>query len=719
MDSTDELMEVFREEAAELIDKIAVQIESLRNAPPKKHRDIMVVILRVAHNLKGAARVVGVTDIENLAHAVEDALQPLRDNPEALTEERIQEILEGVTVMQLVLEGKEGSVRAANELVERLGSDAGEQKKETTALRREPADPDRPAKEPVVPDQPAKETADAGHRFEEGTSIRVDTARFDRVMDFAGELLVSQARMDSRHRRLDNFYKELQRIVKKAPGTADLLTPLINEIRQLIQEDRKELLDFGHLTAEINDAMKQVRMVPLKKAEPVWRRTIREAAHHLGKQIKATVFTGDIELDKHVLDLLRDPMTHLLRNAADHGIEPPDERVSKGKPRSGQVFIKAGVMGAMVHLEVSDDGRGIDLGKVRDSLIAKEIITAEKNASLSDEDALEYLFIPGFSTATSVSRLSGRGVGLDVVRSQVEELGGSVTISSSSRLGGITFQLSVPLSILSTLGLFVRVNDTTYALPVEYVVRTLRAKHGDIKQVDGKPIVQMSDADPIRIAWLSDLMGSQVKNTSGMLKVVVLSRFDVQLGLVVDAIEGQQEFVIKALPWNFTSVPGVNGAVIREDGRLAISIDVPHLFNTVRFPTGQARRQTRGKLSSTKRRVLVVDDSMASRTMGRNILQEAGYDVTLAADGQEAWELLQKEPFELVVSDVDMPRLDGLGLTRMVRGSDKLRGLPVILVTSLDSPEDIAAGADAGADEYVVKGTFDQNSLLELVTKYI
>ncbi len=716
MNISDELMQVFQEEAEELIDKIAVQLEALQAASPEQYQDLLNNVSRIVHNLKGASRTVGIDYIEGLSHAMEDALEPCKKDQAALTGERVRTMLEAATVMQLFLDGK-GDRSKERELIARL---RGGSTPPPPQFEPEGAS-DKQADAAVEKGEHPAATTGGGPtaRVDEGASIRVDTTRFDRVMGFSGELLISHARMAERHRRLDNFLKELQRVAKQLPESAHLFAPLIRDARPLIQEDRKDLLDFGHLTTEINDAMKQVRMVPLKRAEPGWRRIVREAAHQCGKRIELSIHAGDIELDKHVLDLLRDPMMHLLRNAVDHGIESAEDRIARAKPVSGHIYITASVLGAMVELEVGDDGRGIALPKVRESGVAKGIIDADKGASLSDEETMELLFHPGFSTAGSVSELSGRGVGLDVVRSQVEELGGRVVISSSEVGGGTSFVLSVPLSILSTLGLFVRSGGTTYALPAEYVTRTLRVKRTELDRVDGKPVVEIAAADPIRIVWLSELVGASSEETEEMLKVVVLTRSEVQLGLVVEEIEGQQEFVTKALPWNFQGVPGVNGAIIRADGRLAVSIDVPYLFDDVRFAFNPKRRKDDGKTSNTKRKILVVDDSMSSRTLEQTMLQEAGYDVSIAVDGEAAWQLLEKEPFDLVVSDVDMPNLSGLGLVRRVRRSRTLNDLPVILVTGMSSPDDVAAGADAGADEYVVKGTFDQQTLLELVAKYI
>ena len=318
--------------------------------------------------------------------------------------------------------------------------------------------------------------------------------------------------------------------------------------------------------------------------------------------------------------------------------------------------------------------------------------------------------------------MSGRGVGLDVVRGRIEALGGSVRLSPRDDRNGTDVCISVPLSILSRVGLHVGSGTTTYSFPLEYVVRTTRAREQDIEKMDGQRVLKQEDGDPIRLVRLSELLGHGEKSAGNPDKVVVLSRSNQLLGVLVERIEGHFEFISQSLPWNLERAPGVNGVSPRPDGSVIVDIDVPYLFEKA---GGSALGYRSGSFSgapgnvSRTRRVLVVDDSAAARTMAKNILLDAGYVVESAADGEGAWQLLKQHSFDLLVSDINMPKLDGLALTRRVRATAELRDLPIVLVTSLDKPEDKLAGAEAGADEYIVKGAFDQNSLLETVSKYL
>lgn len=686
MTVNDELKGVFIEESYELIDRFGVLISSLLNTPAAERAPLLEELLRVTHNLKGAARTVGHTGMETLTHQIEEDLEPFKDDPSTLPEKMIAKIGKATSAMQILVEGMEHDLSEC----EAPESDAG-----------------------VTGERDRVVQAGASR-----SSIRVDTERFDELMSFSGELLMSRARMEERYGRLKGVLETLkQHASRHGLNGESQVGEAIHELGDLIQSDIRDRLDFQHLTDRMNETMKKVRMVPLRRAEREWREVFRKAAHTTGKEVAIDIDTGTIELDKHVLDLLRDPMMHLIRNAVDHGVEAPEERAARKKPPVGRVEIGAAVQGAMVQIRVTDDGRGVRRRSILERAARLNLMPPNRLEQLSDEETLELLFHPGLSTAAEVSHLSGRGVGLDVVRAQVEALGGSVTVWSPENGVGTSFLLSVPLSVLSTIGLYVRSGQCTYALPLEYVEKTVRAKKGDMENLDGQMILKQAGGDPIRLASLRDLLGAPGRNSEAE-QVVILSRSNILLGVLVDQVEGHHEFVTQSLPWNLARTPGTNGASIRADGSVVITLDVPYLFERAGSSAIQAARNSMASTPLT-RKVLVVDDSLAARTLEKNILLDAGYQVILAEDGEEAWRTLERESFDLVVSDVDMPKLDGLELTRRIRKNNKLRDLPVILVTSLDKPEQRVAGGAAGADEYVVKGTFDQMALLEIVSKYL
>ncbi len=702
MGVNEELSQIFREEGTEFIEALIAQIEVLSTAEGQDLKAAVERVLRLAHNLKGAATTAGFKTVETLAHAFEGMLGREKESAGPLSKEVLDCAVDVLEVMQAVVDGFDTEAQA-QELKDRLAALGGE-----IIMSSSPADPT------VSNGKPRQAAALTGGIGTDG-SIRVDTLRLDRLMGSLGELLTFRARLAERHDRQADIYKQLQQLYKSDVGLYGKLEPLVAGLRQLFLNGRKDMLDLSNLTDEVSEAAKHLRTVPLRGATHIWRRIVRESSHICGKNVRLEVSVGQVEIDRYVLERLHDPMMHLLRNAVDHGIESPEERTTALKPAQGLIQVAASLQGAMVRLEVSDDGKGVDWRKARQRAVEKQLITAERADRLTAGQTADLLFRAGFSTSDNVNQISGRGVGLDVVREQLESLSGRAEFASKPALGGTTIVLWVPMSILSSTGLFVRSGRATFALPIESVLRTQRIRADDLTTLDGRTVIKVGEADPVRAIVLGELMGERDSSPSDWLKVVVLTRGGLHLGVVVDEVLGHKEYVTHGLPWNFKHFPGISGAILEADGSVVILIDVVFLFESS-HQTGVA---TQMAPQVVDQRVLVVDDSMSSRTLQRAMLQTAGYEVTLAADGKEAWRLLQTEPFDLLVSDIQMPEMNGIELTRKVRSTANLKDLPVILVTNLARPEDRAAGADAGADDYMVKGTFDQQGLLDIVNKYL
>jgi two-component system, chemotaxis family, sensor kinase CheA len=314
--------------------------------------------------------------------------------------------------------------------------------------------------------------------------------------------------------------------------------------------------------------------------------------------------------------------------------------------------------------------------------------------------------------------VSGRGVGLDVVRRRLLELGGQARIAPPT-LGGTTFRLEVPATVVSTKGLLVRTHKASYILPTAFVSRTLRVTSSEVQRVDGGLAVHDQHGEPLRLRWLATLMGESREADTAKITIVVVSDGASRRGIVVEEIVAEVESVTKRLPWNVPQAHGVAGAMVLPSGEVAVVLDVPRLVATNAGVEVSQDNAMQIAPTPARRRVLVVDDSLTSRTLERNILTAAGYEVEVAVDGELAWQVLQDSTFALVVSDVEMPKINGLELTRRIRGHAKLKNTPVILVTSLDKPNDLAQGAAAGANEYVVKGRFDQRTLLDAVARLL
>ncbi len=675
MSDAERILETFREEAAEVVDELAQLVGALRAArDATAWSEAISAARRLAHNLKGAAASVGNEEVEGLCHELEDALATLDQG-------------------RFDAEGAE--------LLERLIGAIDEQssrRQEAAALEAQLAR--------ATPAAPPEAT------------LRIPTARLDQLIRQVGDLLTTHARMVDRVACLRELSQELSQVVSRPESRMTQVEVLAANLTALVQRDQRELLDFGYLTQEVGEAVRQARMVPLATEAPGWRRLARDTATAVGKKIDLAIHVGNLEIDKSLLEGLRDPLFHLIRNAIDHGIETPEERQQRGKPGAGRVEIRAEMRGPRMLLELSDDGRGLDPLTIAASAMQKGLIDGAQRERMSDEETLALLFQPGFSTAASVSRVSGRGVGLDVVRRQVTALGGEIQLPGRPRLGGATFELLLPITVLSTRQLLVRAGEGLYALSMENVLRVVSVDRSAVTSVDGNPIVLLEGAAPLRLLRLTSLLGGRVTEAGEHLKVLVASSGGREIGLEVQDVLGEGDYLTRSLPWNVEEIAGVGGAVVLADGSIALVLDVGDLIEAAQAAPEKGAAP-RPEAAARVPRILVVDDSLSSRTLARNMLAAAGYEVSVCQDGMRAWEALQHGSFDLLVSDIKMPGMNGLELTRKIRHHGRLATLPIILVTSLGASEQVAQGAEAGADEYLVKGRFDQTGLLEAVGRHI
>ena len=675
-DELQELLAVFRREAAEQLDTLGAALEALADCPAEGLRDTIVTVLRTAHNMKGSARTVGEDDLSSTAHALEEALAPFRDATRAVPPDVLDRCLNLLGVLRRQTESIGGSTPA-------------------------PA-----GNEPVV---------------EEGASIRIDTERLDRLMARANDLSMWQAEIEAQLERWRAFGKSLDALLDTGQPSFEALADHGDRLKELLRSLRGQVRQHGYLVADLQQSMKRVRMQPVKRLVPFWRRTVQESAQFLQRRVGFSAAVGEVEIDRYLVEHLQDAMLHLLRNAVDHGIEPPAARAAAGKDSRGRVDVRAAQSGGAIQIEVSDDGRGIDPERVGAVAVERGVIDAAQASEMSPAAQRELLFHPSFSTAEAVSEISGRGVGLSVVRQNVERLGGRVEVAAVPLLGGTTFRLFMPLHLLSTAGLLVRASGVFYAIPTDDIEQVLVLEPDQIRTQRGALVGALPDGSAVPLAFLASLMSRPPIKRAERLLVLVIARGSRRLGVAVDALVREREYVTQRLPWNLTRVAGVNGTTVLEDGTVAVSIDVGALLELAREGRDEATATVAGERPEPQRfpRVLVVDDAMTARVLARNALAAAGYRVALAEDGVAAWRRLQEESFDLVVSDVEMPHMDGLELTRRIRTSESLRNLPVVLVTQLGEPEDVARGREAGANDYLIKGKLEQKSLLAAVSRLL
>jgi two-component system chemotaxis sensor kinase CheA len=534
----------------------------------------------------------------------------------------------------------------------------------------------------------------------------------------------------------------LRELAKDVSCLLDFIDASQERVRELsaLADDlsRQYANDTMHMSLVVNeleDEIKRVRMLPLSTITGTFGRMVRDLAQGAGKEITLRIVGGETELDKRVLEQIKDPLIHLLRNAVDHGIDMPEERVALGKPRAGTITLKAEQVAKDVVISVSDDGAGLDLEAVRQSIAGRGGARQDGKdvRSLTEADLVEAIFRAGISTSPIITDISGRGVGLDVVRRNVEALHGRIDVDwTSGAKGGTTFTLTLPLALTSSRGLLVRASDQVYVIPLNNVECIDSIRPQDIFPLQGHDTVRCG-GHPLTLVRLSDILELSRVSPSPRARqpgkeqilVVVVAAAERRMVFAVDELLGEQEIVMKGLGKQLARVGGVAGATVMGDGKVVLILNMADLIKLAMRGERRSVLDTMvgmmpSKARHTQRHILVVDDSITTRTLEKNILQAAGYAVQLATDGQEALSAIASKVMpDLIVSDVAMPRMNGFELTRRIKENGRAAEVPVILVTSLDSPEDKARGIEVGADAYIVKGGFDQDKLLETIKQLI
>jgi two-component system chemotaxis sensor kinase CheA len=580
-------------------------------------------------------------------------------------------------------------------------------------------------------------------------TIRVATSHLDALMTQAGELTVSKSRIAHRMMEIEAIAAQCERLNRGAftnrfawdalrnlklskeeesvfqkiqvyhqtlEQQLEELTAEVESLQLAISEDTARL---ESVASNLEEGIQTLRLLPLSTIFNLYPRMVRDLARSQEKQINFIIEGEDTLADKRVLEEMKDPLMHIIRNAIDHGIESPEERQRLGKSPEATLILRGYQSANSIAIEVSDDGRGLDLKKIEQTAIKHNICRAEELAAMTPAQIQSLIFMPGFSTRSFVTEVSGRGVGLDVVRANVEHLKGNITINSE-RGRGCTMHIELGSMLSTTHVLLVELNHTPYAIPVEYVRSTTTIEPSDIFLMENRETI-LVDNVPISLAHLSDLL--QLPNAITLddrkyLSCIILSVDGESLAIVVDRLIDQQDTLLKPQSQLLQRVRNVSGATILGTGEICMVLHPPDLVESVRG-TVKAAAFAPAAPSDVKQRILLAEDSIATRTQEKRILEAAGYEVVPAVDGLDAFNKLRGEQFDAIVSDVQMPNLDGLQLTARVRQNNRYAELPIILVTSLATDEDRRRGADAGANAYITKSSFNQDVLIETLRRLI
>jgi len=703
--------------------------------------------MRAAHSLKGAARIVGLDHGVQVAHAMEDLLVAAQEGLLRLLPDHIDALLQGSDLLLRIGQaqqdaGLDARVETVTTRLQVLLGNA------VPALRVQPGDsplfaaeatPASPHETPIAPSpQPAEPVAD--ERI--SRVLRVSAERFDHLIDLSGKSLVEFQRTkplnDSLHRlkrQQESARRTLETLREQLLGT-DLdatAQALFAESRNLLIECQQQLQahqelfdDFvwygGQRTQQLYDLALASRMRPFADVLTGHTRMLRDLGRSLGKQVRLEIEGDNTQVDRDVLERLEAPLTHLLRNAVDHGIEPPALRARKGKPEEGVVQLRARHHAGMLVLEVSDDGAGIDLERVAEAVIKRRFATAEQVEQMTEEELLAFLFLPGFSMSQQVTEVSGRGVGLDVVQHEIRRMRGNVRLLQNPDQGCL-FHLELPLTLSVVRALVVTIGGEAYAFPLAQIERMLRLPRSAIVQLEGRQHFWLEDEHVGLISAVQLLQCNEKQGDDDSIPIVLIRDREQYHGLAVEAFLGEFTLVLMPLDGRLGKVRDVAAGALLHDGTPVLILDVDDLLNSVGklLGTGHLERVDHASHArqAVSKRVLVVDDSLTVRELERKLLLSRGYQVSVAVDGMDGWNALRAETFDLLITDIDMPRMDGIELVTHVRQDPRLRSLPVMVVSYKDREEDRRRGLEAGADYYLAKASFHDEALLDAVQTLI
>ena len=675
---------------------------------------------RDLHTMKGEAHLLGLSAIGQLTHACEELLRALRDGKiDART--TVDTLLHGCDAIADLLEApdtaREGSGASAH-MATWLSSVA---RAPVPPLKPEP--PKTDAGPAMASSESRVRAAMEGDRHGGDRSVRVKLETLDSVGVLAGDLLVESARAGLQGKTMEALFERFTRLgdgllqvaEAGAQSTAirDRLASLETELH-LIRDDAFRFVRRhsdgintlqGNLT-QLADQVAEARLVPLSSMFDAFPRAVRDLAHAQHKKIELVIENSSAGVDRSMVSDLRDALVHLIRNAVDHGVEAPELRARLGKPETGQVTLRALAEGDLLKVEVEDDGCGIDPSRLKEVAVQRSLLTRAQAERLSEREVMELVFRPGFTTKEQVDDVSGRGIGMDVVKRKVEGLGGSVAIHS--RVGRSTqIALRLPQSLSLMRVLLVRLGDHVYGMPAADVEAVDRCRPEARLEIMGT-VAMLHHDRPITLAALGPLLGLGGAPHKERSPCVVVRHGEDRAALLVDGFVDEREVAVKPIGADFlTGVPFVAGSAALEDGRVAVLLQVPDVMAEVR----KLARPVEASEAPRRLRVLLVDDSPIARATETALVRALGHAVEEAPDGQVAWEMLQATSFDIVLTDVQMPRLDGFDLTRRMKGSPELAKVPVVMLTSLVSPEDKRRGLDAGADAYLVKSELGVESL--------
>lgn len=772
------LMEAFKAESAERLESLFTRLAALEHAENRdEEQKLLEIVFREAHSLKGAARSVNIGPVEHLCQAMENVFGALKQKKLDFSPKAFDLLNHAVQLVEKFLAtdaGKRTEIEQEMANTARLLDNIRDTKdlSDRPIISKKEADGDEELKSAEKqgaenpeeePECICEETASPSARKEAGRGkaescvvaseslftgfVRVPAKKLDSLLLKAEELIflkqiayryLSSARELAEAltlpRRFSDMKDELDLLKKVSEQTGnyariidyiDYISALrencVTELSELIQAMEQGNREMESMIDDLIDDTKTLTLLPFSTLFAIFPRMVREISRDLGKSARLNITGGEIEIDKRILEQIKDPMIHLLRNAVDHGIEPPEIRKERKKPETGTINVSVSqAENNSVEVIIEDDGAGIDTEALVAKAVKAGIVDANDADMISDEAALSLIFHSGLSTSSIITEISGRGLGMAIVRENIEKLGGKINIQNFPGRG-TRFSIHLPVTKATFRGILVRTCGQHLILPNANVERILRIRRNNLKTIENQPVA-MIEGQAIAIADLGRILGLPPSTehddsvAQPVLTAVLIFHGDRRLALISDEIICEMEILVKNLGRQIRRIPYVSGVTVLGTGEVVPVLNIADIIKSA--SSGPGLRPSEPEVESEpdeKKSILVVEDSFTARTLLKNILEASGYRVTTAADGEEGYAHLKSGDFDAVVSDVEMPKMDGFELTRKIRADEALADKPVILVTTLESREDRKKGMEAGADAYIVKSSFDQSNLLDII----
>ncbi|MBM4228356.1 MAG: hybrid sensor histidine kinase/response regulator [Gammaproteobacteria bacterium] len=794
------MLDLFKMELESQATVLGTGLLALDQGPPSASE--IDELMRAAHSIKGAARILQFDPLVGLAHVMEDIFVAVQEGRLSLTAAHVDVLLAGADHFAQVAAQAEDDIpvwvdanvealASTAALVEKLRDpDFGKEDStpsvqgpvsiasETTTAETAPIEPvsipqtDAPAAQtpspvtasPVVPDQPGPQAvasstsaapaptaqapaaaspsaADNSRAGEGERFLRVSAENLSRVVGLAGECLVEArnlAPLVDRFQDLRAIQRDLLSGIDRwlASLPTDLPAGTLTEANRARETAKRLRADFTRNLRSLELAAQRMddnaerlfrevlmsRMRPFEEGVADLSRMVRDLARQLGKKVRFQIRGKDTRVDRDILDKLKAPLTHIVRNALDHGLELPADRVAQGKPEEATITVTASHRAGMLALTVQDDGRGINPESLRKRIVERGLSDPETAAVLSTAELYDFLFLPGFSTAAAVTEVSGRGVGLDVVLSTVQEVSGTIRVDSE--IGkGTSFQLQLPVTRSVLRALLVQIDGEPYAFPLARLDQSLRISRRDVQVLDNRSFL-IHNGENVGLVSARQLLGRPAAEGDEDIAVVFVSDRDGRYGVVVDDFLGERTIVVHPLDRRLGKIRNISAASVMEDGSPLLIFDIDDLVRSAdavisRDRAVRAVTAAGAVATDTRKRILVVDDSLTVRELERRLLESRGYRVDVAVNGMDGWNAVRAGHYDLVVSDVDMPRMNGIQLVGLIKGDAGLASTPVVIVSYKDRPEDHALGLEAGADYYLAKSSFQDETLVRVVEDLI